>query len=78
MHSTAVANLTYLASPKTNFHGCQIFNLDPRNANIFASKDKLNCTMKKCMVSMATVNLILENGGVHTKSTISPLLVILD
>ena len=33
---------------------------------IFAPKDKLNCTMKKCTVSMATVNVILEDGGVHT------------
>ena len=24
---------------------------------------KLVCTMKKCMVSMATVNVILEHGG---------------
>ena len=30
---------------------------------MFVPKDKLNCTMKKCTVSMATVNVILEDGG---------------
>ena len=34
--------------------------------------------MKKCTVSMATVNVILEDGGIHTKLIISPLLLILD
>ena len=34
--------------------------------------------MKKCMVSMATVNMSLEHGGVHTQLVISPLLLILD
>ena len=29
-------------------------------------KEKLFCTMKKCMVSVATVNMILEHGDVHT------------
>ena len=29
---------------------------------IFVIKDKLNCIMKKCMVSMATVNVIFEHG----------------
>ena len=28
----------------------------------FVLKDKLFCTMKKCMVSMATINVILEHG----------------
>ena len=41
-------------------------------------KDKLNCTLKKCMVSMATVNAIFEDGGNHTKLIVSPLLLILD
>ena len=45
---------------------------------MFVLKDKLNCTMKKCMVTMATVYAILEHGCVHTKLTISPLLLILD
>ena len=43
---------------------------------IFVLKDILNYTMKNCMVSMATVNVILKNGGVHTKLIISSLLLI--
>ena len=34
--------------------------------------------MRKCMVSMATVNVILEHGGVHTKGVISPQLLTLE
>ena len=49
----------------TIFHGCQIIPWDPRNTKIFVLKDKLNCTMKKCMASMATVDEILEHGGVQ-------------
>ena len=30
-------------------------------------KDKLNCTLKKYTVSMATVNVILQEGGIHSK-----------
>ena len=41
-------------------------------------KDEHKCTMKKCTVSMATVNVILEDGGIPTKLIISPLLLILD
>ena len=45
----------------------------------FVLKDKLVCTMKKKrIVSMATVNIILEHGGVHAKLVMSPLLLILD
>ena len=49
----------------------------------FVFKDKLVCTMKKKkkkkrMVSMATVNIILEHGGVNAKLPMSPLLLILD
>ena len=29
---------------------------------IFAHKEKLNCALKSCMVSMATVNVILDDG----------------
>ena len=43
---------------------------------IFVLKDILNYTMKNCMVSMATVNVILKHGGVHTKFIISLLLLI--
>ena len=43
---------------------------------MFVLKVKLNYTMKNCMVSMATVNVILKHGGVHTKLIISSLLPI--
>ena len=36
------------------------------------------CTMKKCMVSIATINTIFEHGHVHKKFVIYPLLFILD
>ena len=78
MHSTLVANLTYLASPKTIFTGAKLFIGTLEMQITFVPKDKLNCYMKKCTVSMATVNVILNNGGVHTKLTISPVLRILD
>ena len=58
--------------------GAKSFPGTPEIQRIFVHKDKLNCTMKKCMVSMATVNEIHEHGGVHTKLIISPLLLILD
>ena len=45
---------------------------------IFVLKDKLNYTMKIYMLSMATINVILKNGGVHTKLIISSLLLILN
>ena len=46
----------------------------------FVFKDKLVCTMKKKkrMVSMATVNIILEHGDVHAKLSMSPILLVLD
>ena len=44
----------------------------------FVPKEKLVCTLKKCIVSMATINAVLEHGGVHTKLIITPLLLILD
>ena len=44
---------------------------------IFVLKYILNYTMKNCMVSMATVNVILKHGGVHTKLIISSLLLII-
>ena len=45
---------------------------------MFNLKKKLNLAMYKCMVSMATHNAILKNGGVTTKSFISQLLLSLD
>ena len=45
----------------------------------FVFKDKFVYNMKKKrMVSMATVNIILEHGGVHAKLSMSPLLLSLD
>ena len=41
----------------------------------FVLQDILNYFMKNCMVSMATVNVILKYGGVHTKLIISSLLL---
>ena len=76
---TPGANLTYLAPlPGQFFMGAKSFIGTPEMQRIFVLKDKLNWTMKKCMVSMATVNAILEHGGVHRKLTISLLLLILD
>ena len=75
---TPGANLTYLAPPGQFFMGVKSFIGTPEMQKKFVLKDKLNCTMKKCLVSMATVKAILEHGGVHRKLTISPLLVILD
>ena len=42
------------------------------------SRKKLIPAMCKCMVSKATNNAILKNGGVTTKSFISQLLLSLD
>ena len=42
----------------------------------FVFKDKIVYNMKKTygfQVSMATVNIILEHGGVHAKLSMSPL-----
>ena len=37
---TSGANLTYLALPRTIFHGCQIVHWDPRNAKNFCPQGK--------------------------------------
>ena len=69
MLSATGANLTHCVSPNTIFHGCQIIYWDARNEKkkTFDRKDKLTCTMEKCTVSMATVNVILQDGGIQTK-----------
>ena len=73
-------NLTYLAHslPGQSFNGAKLFIGTPEMQRIFVVKDKLFCSMKKCMVSMATINIILEHGGTHAKLDISPLLLILE
>ena len=58
--------------------GAKSFIGTPEMQRIFVLKENLVCTMKKCMVSMATINVVLEHGGVHTKLVISPILLILD
>ena len=58
--------------------GAKSFIGTPEMQIIFVLKDKLFCTMQKYMVSMATVNVILEHGVVHTKLVMSPLLLILN
>ena len=75
---TPGANLTYLAPPGQFFMGAKIFIGTTEMQRIFVLNDKLNYTMKNCMVSMAAVNVILKHGGVHTKLIISSLLLILD
>ena len=57
------ANLTYLAPPGQFFMGAKSFIGTPEMQRFFVLKEKLVCTMRKCMVSMATVNVILEHGG---------------
>ena len=79
-HYTPGANLTYLAPPPLGqfFMGAKSFIGTPEMQRIFVLKDKLNCTIKKCMVSMATINTFLKHGGGHRKLIISRLLLILD
>ena len=78
MHSTPGAHLAYLTSPRQFIMGAKSFIGTQEMQRFFVLKDELNCTLKKCMVSMTTVDVILEHGGVHTKIIISPLLRILD
>ena len=77
-HGTQGANLTYLTPSGQFFMGVKSFIGIPEMQRIFVFKDKLVFTMKKCTVSMATVNMILEQGGVHTKLVIYLLLLTLD
>ena len=56
--------------------GTKSFTGTTEMQRIFVFKDILNYTMKNYMVSMATVNVILKHGGVHTKLIISSLLLI--
>ena len=78
MHSTPGANLTYLASPRQFFMSAKSFTGTLEMQQNFFPKDKLKRTMKKCTVFMETVNVILEDEGIHTKLILSPLLLILD
>ena len=51
--------------------GAKSFIGSPEMQRNFVLKDKLFCTMKKCMVSMATVNVILEHVDVYKIGHIS-------
>ena len=77
---TPGANLVYIAHPLPgeSFKGAKSFIGTQEMQIIFVVKDKLFCSMKKCMVSMATINMTLAHGGVHTRLVIFPLLLILD
>ena len=48
------ANLTYLCTPGQFFMGAISFIGTPEMQRIFVPKDKLNYTLKNCMVSMTT------------------------
>ena len=56
------ANLTYLCTPGQSFMGAKSFVETIEMQRIFVIKDKLNYTMKNCMISMAFVNVILKHG----------------
>ena len=80
MMSTCIpgANFTYIATPGQLIMGAKSFIETPEMQRIFVLKDKLNFTMKSCMGSMATVNVILWHGCVCAKLIISLLLLILE
>ena len=67
------ANLIYLCTPRQFFMGTKSFIGTTEILRIFFLNDRLNYTMKNCMVSMATVNVILKHGGVHKILIISSL-----
>ena len=72
MHTTTGANFIYFASLKTILHSAKSFIGTPemkkkKKKKTFVSKDKLNCTWKKYTVSMASVNVILQDRGIHSK-----------
>ena len=47
--------------------GAKSFIGTPKLQILFVIKDKLVCTIKKCIVSKATVKVILEHGGCKYK-----------
>ena len=58
---TPGANLTYLALSGQFFMGAKSFIWTQEMHIIFVLKYKLVCTIKICIVSMTTVNMILEH-----------------
>ena len=75
---TIGSNLTYLATPGQVSMGVGLFIGTPVMPKKIVLRKKLILAMSKCMVSMATYNAILLNGGVPTITTISQLLLSLD
>ena len=70
--------MTYLATPGQVSMGVELFIGTQAMPKQFVPRKKLILAMSKCMVSMATHNAILLNGGVPTKTTISHLFYSLD
>ena len=72
------SNLTYLAAPGQVSMGVGLFIGNPVMSQKLSPDFFFILAMSKCMVSMATHNSILLNGGVPTKTTITRLLFSLD
>ena len=64
--------------PRAIFYGYQIVYWDPVNAKLSCPKNKLVWAMWKCMVSMATRYMILNNVGRPTKSIVTMVLLIIE
>ena len=75
---TIGSNLTYLATPGQVSMGVGLLIGNPVMSQKFVHRIFFILAMSKCMVSMATHNAILLNGGVPTKTTIARLLFSLD
>ena len=72
------SNLINLATPGQDYMGVELLIGPPGMPQKFDPWEKIILAMLKRMVSMATPNSIFLNGGVPTKTTISPLLLSID
>ena len=68
---TIGSNLTYLATPGQVSMGVDLFIGSPVMPQKFVPIIKLILAMSKCIVSMATHNAILLNGGTYKNNHIS-------
>ena len=75
---TIGSNLTYLATQRQVSMGVGLFIGNQVMSQKFVPRFFFILAMSKCMVSMATHNVILLNGGVPTKATITRLFFSLD
>ena len=75
---TIGSNLTYLATQRQVSMGVELFIGNPVMSQKFVPRFFFILAMSKCMVSMATHNVILLNGDVPTKATITRLIFSLD